>query len=143
MTGHAIRPRMDQADDHEEERWAARLWVAGDLAAGLPTPLDPDQVHYLRNVMRLKPGAELSVFNGRDGEWLARLEAVSKSSGHIVPLRQSRTQPSCADAAFCDCWLVFAPIKRARIDLLVEKATELGASALLPVWTDRTNVTPP
>lgn len=123
-------------DDEEDERAAARLWVAGDLAEGLAVPLDADQAHYLRAVLRLGPGAELALFNGRDGEWHARIEALGKQSGAAVPLRQSRAQTEDPDL-----WLVFAPVKRGRIDFLVEKAVELGAGALKPVFTRHTAMT--
>jgi 16S rRNA (uracil1498-N3)-methyltransferase len=105
------------------------------LAAGGAVALDAAQSHYLRDVLRLGAGAELALFNGRDGEWRARVEALRKNGGTAIALRRSREQ-----AAEPDLWLVFAPVKRARIDYLVEKASELGASALVPVWTARTNV---
>ena len=125
---------MDQ-DDDIDHRTALRLWVAGDLAAGAPTMLDGDQAHYLRAVMRRAIGDELLVFNGRDGEWLARIAALSKSAGQLAPIRQTRAQ-----AQGIDLQLVFAPIKRARMEILIEKAVELGASALVPVITRRTIV---
>lgn len=124
--------------DHDNDidlRTALRLWVAGDLADGTPVTVDGDQAHYLRAVMRRNIGDELLVFNGRDGEWLVRLAALTKSSAQVLPLRQTRPQEHGIDLQ-----LVFAPIKRARLEILVEKAVELGVSALVPVITRRTVV---
>jgi 16S rRNA (uracil1498-N3)-methyltransferase len=114
---------------------AARLYVSTDLVGGLPVGLAPSQAHYLRSVLRLGPGTELALFNGRHGEWSARIDAIGKGWCSALPTEQLRPQEDEPDLR-----LVFAPVKRARIDFLVEKATELGASALQPVWTERTNV---
>ena len=112
---------------------AARLYVPADLAAGPSGELSAAQAHYLRNVLRLAGGAEIALFNGRDGEFRGRIAAIGKGGCSIALDQQTRAQQ-----AEPDLWLVFAPVKRARIDYLVEKATELGVSALLPVWTART-----
>jgi 16S rRNA (uracil1498-N3)-methyltransferase len=109
-----------------------RLYVTGTLAAGQAIRLDSDRTHYLRNVLRRSPGDELGLFNGRDGEWLGHVESYARSASLIRLDTQRRLQVSSPDV-----WLAFAPIKRARIDLLAEKATELGASALWPVMTRR------
>lgn len=87
----------------------------------------------MRNVLRLGPGAAVAAFNERDGEWLCRLSEVVRNRASLVVERQLR--PAAPEA---DLWLLFAPLKRAQLDWLVEKATELGAAALLPVWTERT-----
>ena len=87
----------------------------------------------MRHVLRLAPGAAVAGFNERDGEWLCRLNAVGRDRAALTPtqlLRPATQEP--------DLWLVFAPIKRTRLDWLVEKATELGAAALVPVRTQRT-----
>jgi 16S rRNA (uracil1498-N3)-methyltransferase len=118
-----------------EEKPAARLFVEADLAAGLSVGLAAPQTHYLRTVLRLAPGDAVALFNGRDGEWLARIDALGRGSGSAVVAARRREQ-----RAEGDLWLAFAPIKRARVDFLVEKATELGASELRPVWTRRTAV---
>ncbi len=112
-----------------------RLFVEQDLAAGQSLVLSEDHAHFLKNVLRLKEGDVVAFFNGRDGEWYGRVEAMGKRQATAVIDTQSRQQE-----AESDIWLVFAPIKRARIDFLIEKATELGASSLLPVMTRRTNV---
>ena len=114
---------------------ATRLYVEQDLEEGRPLGLDHAQAHFLRSVLRLETGAMLALFNGRDGEWLAEIEGLGKgwaSLGLRERLREQIREP--------DLWLVFAPIKRARIDFLAEKATELGVSRMLPAMTRRTNV---
>lgn len=114
---------------------ATRLNVADRLAAGRAVGLDHAQAHFLRSVLRLEPGARLAVFNAEDGEWLAEIEGLGKGWCSLKVLEQRR-QP----AAEPDLWLVFAPIKRARIDFMAEKATELGCSVLQPVMTRFTAV---
>src|SRR6266403_1565832 len=117
------------------EKPAARLYVSDDLGAGLLLGLSDGQAHYLRNVLRLAGGAEIALFNGRDGEWRGRIAAIGKGGCSIALEDQTRAQQ-----AEPDLWLVFAPVKRARIDYLVEKATELGVAELHPVRTQRTIV---
>jgi 16S rRNA (uracil1498-N3)-methyltransferase len=115
------------------ERPAARLYIADALANGGAVELAPGQTHYLRSVLRLGPGAAVAAFNASDGEWLCRIAEIGK--------REVRLRVECrmrSPAAEPDLWLLFAPIKRARLDWLVEKATELGVSMLVPVWTART-----
>ena len=114
---------------------STRLHVATDLAGGLSIGLDPSQAHYVKSVLRLGPGDWVALFNGRDGEWLGRIDGVGKGWCSVTLTEQRRPQESAGDL-----WLAFAPIKRARIDFLVEKATELGVSELLPVYTERTIV---
>lgn len=84
--------------------------------------------------MRQGPGDALLVFNGRDGEWLARIERLAKRGGDLVALRQTAAQRNPPDL-----WLLFAPIKKARTDFIVEKAAEMGAARIVPVQTDHTN----
>jgi 16S rRNA (uracil1498-N3)-methyltransferase len=115
------------------ERPATRLYIPQRLAAGLAVELDPAQAHRLRHVLRLGSGAAVAGFNARDGEWLCRLGELGRSRMALTPaqlLRAPETEP--------DLWLLFAPIKRTRLDWLVEKASELGVAALVPVWTART-----
>jgi 16S rRNA (uracil1498-N3)-methyltransferase len=110
-----------------------RLFVRSQLSAGARVQLDAAQANYLGNVMRLGEGAELLVFDGHSGEWLARIgEAAKKRMTLSVEgkTREPETIP--------DVWLAFAPVKRAQTDWLVEKGTELGAARLLPVITQRT-----
>jgi 16S rRNA (uracil1498-N3)-methyltransferase len=114
---------------------ATRLHVADPLGAGALIACDRDQTNYLVNVMRLADGAHLHVFNGRDGEWLARIERIAKKA---VGLRiDSLVRPQTQAA---DLWLVFAPLKQARLDYMVQKAVEMGASRLVPAITRYTQV---
>lgn len=110
-----------------------RLFIANDLSADTLIGLDKDQSHYLANVMRVKAGEDVALFNGRDGEWLGRLDKVAKAGVTIQV--QTQTRPQTPEP---DLWLLAAPIKKDRIDLVAEKATELGISALWPVFTHRT-----
>ena len=113
----------------------SRLFVEADLSAGGEAPLGEAQVHYLRHVMRRADGAPLLLFNGRDGEWRATLEGRGKKAA--VARLGERTREQVAEP---DVWLCFAPVKRARIDYIAEKATELGVAVLQPVLTQHTNV---
>ena len=112
-----------------------RLFVEADLAGGAEVPLDEAQVHYLRHVMRRPDGAPLLLFNGRDGEWRGTLSARGKRSA--VAELSERTREQVPEP---DVWLCFAPVKRARIDYIAEKATELGVAVLQPVVTRHTAV---
>ena len=114
-------------------RRPARLYVTDALAPGDAVELAPGQAHYLRSVLRLGAGAAVAAFNASDGEWLCRIAEIGKNRVWLAverPIRSPTPEP--------DLWLLFAAIKRARLEWLVEKATELGASTLLPVWTVRT-----
>ena len=112
-----------------------RLFVTADLAAGGTFEADRDQSHYLANVLRMREGAELLIFNGRDGEWLARVDAVSKKSVRLEPKERTRQQPPLPDLIYA-----FAPIKAGRLDYLVQKAVEMGAGVLQPVITQHTQM---
>jgi len=98
-------------------------------------PLDERGVHYLRNVLRMEAGASVTVFNGHDGSWMARIKEIGKKKGVLELEEQVSGQEDVPDL-----WLLFAPVKRDRIDYLVEKATELGVAAMQPVLTKRTQV---
>lgn len=110
-----------------------RLFVESGLAAGARVALAPAQVHYLAHVMRLGPDDRVALFNGRDGEWSARLDSVSKGQGAAVAEALRRPQRSSPDV-----WLAFAPLKKAATDVMVEKATELGVARLILMVTRRT-----
>lgn len=111
-----------------------RLFIDHPLAAEQPVPLSPDQAHYLFGVMRLGVGDEVALFNGRDGEWRAVVARAAKRGGELVA--QAKSAPLRLPP---DLWLIFAPIKKARTDFIVEKATEMGAARILPVQTEFTN----
>ncbi len=110
-----------------------RLFFDAPMQAGAFLEPSPEQVHYLINVLRLPEGAELLVFNGRDGEWRARLRDVRKKSARLELLDRTRPQTEGPDLHY-----LFAPLKHARLDYMVQKAVELGASRLVPVLTRRT-----
>lgn len=112
-----------------------RLFVRKPLAEWAEVELDGAPAHYLRNVLRLKEGAELLLFDGQSGEWLAKVVLVRKGRMKLVAERRTREAE-----AVPDLWLAFAPVKRQSTDWLVEKATELGAARLLPIITHRTVV---
>jgi 16S rRNA (uracil1498-N3)-methyltransferase len=110
-----------------------RLFVAAPLISEGQIALDPAQAHYLINVMRCKAGNEVLVFNGIDGEWRASLAAGGRKSANLNLIKQERSQTEGPDLHY-----LFAPLKRARLDYMVQKATELGVSRLVPVLTRRT-----
>ncbi|MGS1095042.1 16S rRNA (uracil(1498)-N(3))-methyltransferase [Aquamicrobium terrae] len=112
-----------------------RLFVPGDLAAGVEIEADPQQSHYLAHVLRLGEGAELLVFNGRDGEWSASVATIRKKAVRLQVRSLQRPQPAPCDLVYC-----FAPLKQGRLDYLVQKAVEMGAGALQPVVTQHTQV---
>ncbi len=112
-----------------------RLHIPEPIAAGTTVILSPAQSHHVRTVLRLRPGDPVAVFNGRDGEWRAVVEDGGKHATTVVVDRSLRSQTTEPDVT-----LLFAPVKRLRIDYLVEKATELGVARLIPVLTARTDV---
>ncbi len=109
-----------------------RLFVDAPLAAGERIVAAPGQAHYLGTVMRRVAGAVVHLFNGRDGEWLAGVAELRR--GHAAFQVQTPIRPQVAEP---DLWLAFALLKRDATDLVVQKATELGASAILPMLTER------
>ena len=111
-----------------------RLYVDHPLGQGQTVSLDRDQAHYLFGVMRLGEGDLVALFNGRDGEFPARVVEAGKRRGVLECLEQSRPlhMPP-------DLWLCFAPIKKARTDFIVEKAAEMGAALIQPMSTEFTN----
>lgn len=117
---------------------APRLFVPDDLGEGRIARLDAGQARYLGAVMRLGQGGEIRLFNGRDGEWLARIDALGKAGGTVTGRTLLRVQ-TVAPALT----LAFAPIKGDRGDMVIEKAVELGATHLAPVVTARTIVRKP
>ncbi|MEA2999883.1 MAG: rRNA (uracil1498-N3)-methyltransferase [Sphingomonadales bacterium] len=112
-----------------------RLYVEQKLAEGASLTLEGPQAHYLAAVMRLGPGDRVKLFDDRTGEWLAEIGEAGKKRVTLRVRERLRERE-----AVPDLWLLFAPIKRGRIDWLVEKATELGVARLVPVVTRRTIV---
>jgi len=115
---------------------STRLFVDAPLAAGAAVPLDAKQANYLVNVLRLGEGGSVLVFNGRDGEWRAALGASGRKTWRLVIGAQTRPQTPPPDLHY-----LFAPLKHARLDYMVEKAVEMGAGRLCPVITRHTQVT--
>lgn len=111
-----------------------RLFIPHDLSAGAELALDPGQSHYLASVMRQAVGDELALFNGRDGEWRARVSAVTKRAVAVRAEVMARPQ-----APGPDLDLVVALVKRTRLETIVEKAAELGARRVRLAVTERTN----
>jgi len=112
-----------------------RLFVPQPMAQDGEIEPDPQQGHYLLNVLRLQPGAQVLVFNGLDGEWLARIDEISKKRVRLSLTVQVRPQPAASDLVYC-----FAPLKAGRLDYLVQKAVEMGAGVLQPVLTQHTQM---
>ncbi|MEA3009464.1 MAG: rRNA (uracil1498-N3)-methyltransferase [Sphingomonadales bacterium] len=112
-----------------------RLFLDQVLAEGAALTLDGGPANYLGNVLRLGPGAQVKLFDDRTGEWLAEILEAGKKRVTLAVTRHLREREPVPDL-----WLLFAPIKRGRIDWLVEKATELGVARLVPVLTRRTIV---
>jgi 16S rRNA (uracil1498-N3)-methyltransferase len=119
--------------EHDEEPAKIRLFVEAELDAGVSVGVTAQQAHYLKHVLRLGTGASVGLFNGRDGEWAARIDGIGRGWASLAV--HTRTRPQRPDP---DLWLVFAPIRRARIDFVAQKATELGAALLWPVFTQFT-----
>lgn len=111
-----------------------RLYVTADLGSGQEVALDRNQAHYLFGVMRQGLGGQILIFNGRDGEWLAEIAEAGKRTGALRCTEQTAPQRHAPDL-----WLCFAPIKKARTDFIAEKACEMGARRLVPVFTRHTN----
>lgn len=115
-----------------------RLYVPHDLSKGVEFDADRQQSHYLANVLRMAQGAELLVFNGRDGEWSAEVSSIGRKAVRVAVREQTRPQPQSPDLVYA-----FAPLKAGRLDYLVQKAVEMGAGVLQPVITQHTQVSKP
>jgi 16S rRNA (uracil1498-N3)-methyltransferase len=111
-----------------------RLFTTEDLSLGHGFAATPEQAHYLGAVMRREAGSDVLLFNGRDGEFRCEIASLRKDRAQFVPRAQTRAQQVLPPLT-----LVFAPLKRDTTHLVIEKATELGATRILPVFTDRTN----
>ena len=112
-----------------------RLFVENALGAGVRVGLDAAQANYLGNVMRLKEGDQVLLFDGASGEWLAKIAEAGKKRMTLTAIESTKKQESVPDL-----WLAFAPVKKGRVDWLVEKSVELGVARLLPIITRRTIV---
>jgi 16S rRNA (uracil1498-N3)-methyltransferase len=112
---------------------APRLYVDAPLGDGAAVALDKARANYLVNVLRLKAGGEVLVFNGRDGEWRAALAGEGRKGAELQVVARARAQTTASDLLY-----LFAPLKHARLDYMVQKAVEMGVGALKPVFTART-----
>lgn len=128
---HAFLKSMAEYDFN-----APRLFVDAPLGPGVRFDLDRAQANYLLNVMRLRAGDTVLVFNGRDGEWRAQVSVEGRKAAELVCVDQTRSQPPASDLIYA-----FAPLKHARLDYMVQKAVEMGAGVLQPVLTQRTQST--
>ena len=133
--------RPDDAPDSDDDNprcasGKARLFVEGELRAGASLTLEADPSHYLVNVLRMGAGDGVLLFNGRDGEWAARIAEPHKKHCVLELIERTRAQE-----LLPDIWLLFAPVKKARLDFIAQKATEMGAAVIQPVVTARTVVT--
>ena len=112
-----------------------RLFLPHPMQANGEVEPDPQQTHYLINVLRMQPGTQLLVFNGVDGEWLASLAEVTRKKVRLTLMAQVRPQPAQSDLVYC-----FAPLKQGRLDYMAQKAVEMGAGVLQPVLTQHTQM---
>ncbi|MBJ6124398.1 16S rRNA (uracil(1498)-N(3))-methyltransferase [Microvirga splendida] len=112
---------------------APRLFVDAPLRTGARVELDRGQANYLLNVLRLKSGDSVLIFNGQDGEWRAEVSVEGRKAADLVCMEQVREQAASPDIIYA-----FAPLKHARLDYMVQKAVEMGAGILQPVLTQRT-----
>ncbi|MBL4618738.1 MAG: 16S rRNA (uracil(1498)-N(3))-methyltransferase [Marinicaulis sp.] len=110
-----------------------RLYIDGPLHVGLPAPLSQDQAHYLRSILRREVGAALCLSNGEDGEYAAEIVELKKKTGAALVKGQTRPQASEPDLT-----LYFAPVKREPLEVIIQKATEIGVARLIPVITECT-----
>jgi len=113
-----------------------RLYVKQELDHKTSPALSQAQIHYLKNVIRLKNGENVRFFNGKDGEWIGEIISLGKKNADIKLTDQTRPQSKSAGAAH----LIFAPIKKQRMDFLIEKAVELGVTDFHPILTHHAEV---
>ena len=113
-----------------------RLFVSSDLDNQIIVAVDRSQANYLLNVLRMKTGSRILLFNGRQGEWLGEINEPGRKSCSVRLLSQTRVQPRPNDLVY-----LFAPLKKGRLDYMVQKAVEMGAGNLQPVITEYTQKT--
>ena len=112
-----------------------RLFLNAVLRQGESIETTREQANYLINVLRLRTGAKILVFNGRDGEWAAELQVFGRKKCSLIPETQTRSQPKPSNLIYC-----FSPLKQARLDYMVQKAVEMGVGVLQPIVTQYTQV---
>ncbi|HPF47338.1 MAG TPA: 16S rRNA (uracil(1498)-N(3))-methyltransferase [Emcibacteraceae bacterium] len=126
---------ITKIDKMSNKKPKIRLYLDDQFKSGTVFLIEENQGHYLVNVMRVKLGDNVIIFNGIDGEWLAEITKVGKGKAKITIREKITDQKSDPDL-----WYLFAPVKKARVDYMVQKATELGVSRIIPVLTERTNL---
>jgi len=131
-------PRLAHCSAMRANYKMQRLFVPDNLGPGFEFDVGQQQSHYLAHVLRFGEGAEVLLFNGRDGEWSAAIASKSKKAVRLKVLSLQRPQPPLPDLVYC-----FAPLKQGRLDYLAQKAVEMGAGILQPVITQHTQVTKP
>lgn len=129
-----MKKKANPGETGAAHRSLPRLYIDAPLRAGASVECTPSQTNYLGNVLRLGVGETLLVFNGRDGEWLAEITAMKRGACSLTAREQVRPQSAGPDIHY-----LFAPLKKARLDYMVQKATEMGVARLRPVMTRRTN----
>lgn len=129
------RPRIEDQDQPYDFR-AQRLFIDEPLGEGIDVQLDRDRAHYVSDVIRLEVGASIHLFNGRDGEWRAIRRPGGRREAILRCEQRLRAQTPRSDLDY-----VFAPLKHARLDYMVQKAVEMGAGRLVPVMTRHTQST--
>lgn len=112
-----------------------RLFVKDRLSKNTVLDASREQANYLLNVLRIGDGGSILIFNGKDGEWLATIKAAGRKKCTLIPVEQTRLQPAAPSLEY-----LFAPLKQARLDYMVQKAVEMGAGILQPVITQYTQV---
>lgn len=113
-----------------------RLFVAGNYGPGVVLPLEAGQINYLLNVLRMEEGAKLLAFNGVAGEWRTELRKPTRKTAVLALIDQVRPQEPAGPIRYA-----FAPLKSARLDYIIQKAVEMGAGRIIPVITQRTQMT--
>lgn len=126
---------ITKLDKMSNKKPITRLYVEGEFKAGAVHLIDENQGHYLVNVMRVQLGDHVGLFNGHDGEWIGEITKVGKGKANIT-IREIMA----AQIDEPDLWYLFAPVKKTRVDYMIQKATEIGVSHILPVITKRTNL---
>lgn len=112
-----------------------RLYLNKSLSLNMSISLDERQSHYISHVLRMKEGETLLLFNGIDGEWVGEISEIKKKQTTVTLIREERCQTEAGDLIYC-----FAPLKHARLDYMIQKAVEMGASIIQPVITQFTQV---
>jgi len=135
-----MKKYVNRPDPEKHNLKAPRLFVEVPLAPDAQVDCEPGQANYLLNVLRLRPGSQVRLFNGQEGEWLAELVSAKRSKCTLSVSSRLHEQTARGDIEY-----LFAPLKKARLDYMVQKATEMGVSALRPVMTaytvpDRVNL---